>query len=79
MKKSDFFVSSLLGLNIQYNFIKEMSNLGNYSPFNRSFQFMHIQNTVYHLKNRLSARSLVKTNLSQSRRLSLSHTKNKMS
>lgn len=56
-----------------------MSNLGNYSPFNRSYQFMHIQNAAYHLKNRQSARSLVKTNLSLSRRHSLSNTKNKMS
>ena len=43
-----------------------MSNLGRYSPFNRSFQFMHLQNSAYHLKNKQNAKPLVKTNLKRS-------------
>lgn len=40
-----------------------MSNLACYSPFNRSYQFMHLQNSAYHFKNKQKAQPLVKTNL----------------
>ena len=43
-----------------------MSNLANYSPFNRSYQFMHLQNSAYHLRNKQKAKPRVNTNLSHS-------------
>jgi hypothetical protein len=55
-----------------------MSGLRSYSPFNRSYQFMHFQNSAYHKKNKLTARPLVKTNLKKSNKaLSASASKNK--
>lgn len=45
-----------------------MSNLGQYSPFKRSYQFMHLQNSAYHSKNKLNVKPLVKTNLKRTNR-----------
>lgn len=37
---------------------------GNYSPYNRTFKFICLQNQLAHIKNKSSVRSLGKSNLS---------------
>lgn len=43
-----------------------MSNLGRYSPVNKSYKFIAYQNQAYHLKNMFNASPEVKTNLKHS-------------
>ena len=40
-----------------------MSNMAHYSPFNRSYQFIHLQNSAYHRRNKSNVKPLVNTNL----------------
>ena len=40
-----------------------MSNLGNFSPFKRSYQFIHMQNSAYHHRNKQQVKPQVKTNV----------------
>lgn len=40
-----------------------MSNLAKYSPFNKSYQFIHLQNSAYHLRNKEKIKPRVNTNL----------------
>lgn len=40
-----------------------MSNLANYSPYNKTFKFLLFQNQAYHEKNKREAKPHVRTNL----------------
>ena len=40
-----------------------MSNLANYSPYNKTYKFLMFQNQAYHTKNKNNAKPCVKTNL----------------
>jgi hypothetical protein len=40
-----------------------MSNIGNYSPYNKSFKFICFQNKAYHEANKATMRPVVRTNL----------------
>lgn len=42
-----------------------MSSSEKFSPYKRSYQFMHLQNSAYHLRNKRKVKSIVDTNLSQ--------------
>lgn len=48
-----------------HNFII-MSNLANYSPYNKTYKFILFQNQAYHHKNKIHASPLVRTNLRHS-------------
>jgi hypothetical protein len=37
---------------------------GSYSPYNRSYKFICLQNQMAHIKNKISVKSLTKTNVS---------------
>ena len=40
-----------------------MSNLANYSPYNKTYKFLLFQNQAYHERNKQTAKPCVKTNL----------------
>ena len=40
-----------------------MSNLANYSPYNKTYKFLLFQNQAYHERNKKTAKPCVKTNL----------------
>lgn len=40
-----------------------MSNLADFSPYKRSYQFIHLQNSAYHLRNKKAAKPIVNTNI----------------
>ena len=44
-----------------------MSNLANYSPYNKTYKFMLFQNQAYHEKNKRQAKPCVRTNLRYTR------------
>ena len=44
-----------------------MSSNSKFSPYKRTYQFIHLQNSAYHLKNKKEAKSIVKTNIKSSR------------
>jgi hypothetical protein len=54
-----------------------MSNLGNYSPFNKSYQFIHLQNSAYHHRNKQRAKPVVKTNIRPTNRSLSTHRNSK--
>lgn len=43
-----------------------MSNLADFSPYKRSYQFMHLQNTAYHLRNKRQVKPVINTNVRRS-------------
>lgn len=43
-----------------------MSNLGNYSPYNKSYKFILLQNQAYHERNKRNVSPCVQTNLRHS-------------
>lgn len=40
-----------------------MSNLANYSPYNKTYKFLLFQNQAYHERNKRTAKPCVRTNL----------------
>ena len=44
-----------------------MSNLANYSPYNKTFKFVLFQNQAYHEKNKRLAKPCVRTNIRYAR------------
>ena len=54
-----------------------MSNLGNYSPFNKSYQFIHLQNSAYHHRNKQKVKPVVKTNIRPTLRSHSTHQRSK--
>lgn len=43
-----------------------MSNLGNYSPYNKTYKFILFQNQAYHERNKRNANPCIRTNLQHS-------------
>lgn len=50
-----------------------MSNLANYSPYNKTYKFLLFQNQAYHEKNKINAKPCVRTNLRYEKGLSRSY------
>ena len=40
-----------------------MSNLANYSPYNKTYKFLMFQNQAYHQKNKANVKPCVHTNV----------------
>ena len=40
-----------------------MSNLANYSPYNKTYKFILFQNQAYHEKNKRTAKPCIRSNL----------------
>lgn len=49
-----------------------MSNLANYSPYNKTFKFLMFQNQAYHERNKRNVKPCVRTNLRYAKSLSQS-------
>ena len=53
--------------NNNFNFpnrtLGEMSNLANYSPYNKTYKFIMFQNQAYHEKNKKNAMPCIRSNL----------------
>lgn len=50
-----------------------MSNLANYSPYNKTFKFLMFQNQAYHEKNKRTVKPCVRTNLRYAKSLNNSY------
>ena len=53
-----------------------MSNLGNYSPYNKTYKFILFQNQAYHERNKCNASPMVRSNLRRSLSRKFSPSKN---
>ena len=53
-----------------------MSNLGNYSPYNKTYKFILFQNQAYHERNKRNASPMIRSNLRHSLSRYHSPTKN---
>lgn len=40
-----------------------MSNLANYSPYNKTYKYLMFQNQAYHERNKINAKPCVRTNV----------------
>ena len=65
LEKFEEMISNEISHFWNYNFIG-MSNLANYSPYNKTYKFLLYQNQAYHERNKRNASPLVKTNLRHS-------------
>ena len=62
-------ILSLKNLKVWNNFIVllKMSNLANYSPYNKTYKFLLFQNQAYHERNKKEAKPCIRSNLRYAR------------